>query len=94
MPASAYIRDYAQPQLEQKAPREAAGYRQTGAKSAAAHPPASLTPGEDLMFGCLLRDEECCVIRDSWRPSLPTVVLPPYEFDELVTCQIPGFVRA
>lgn len=37
--------------------------------------PMSLTPGEDVMIGCVLGDEECCAIRDSWQPSLPITVI-------------------
>jgi hypothetical protein len=44
----------------------------------------SLQPGEEITFGCVLGDEECCAIRDSWRASIPVVVLSPLDFEELV----------
>lgn len=36
------------------------------------------------MLGCVLGDEECCAIRDSWRASIPIVVLSAVEFDALM----------
>jgi hypothetical protein len=45
----------------------------------------SLKPAETLMFGCVLGNEECCAIRDSWRPNLPVRVLSASEFDVLVS---------
>ena len=95
MSACSYIRPYAQPETEHRnAPRDAAVPRRSTANRAAERQPASLAPGEDVMFGCLVKDEECCAIRDSWRPSLPIVVLRPHEFRELASRDPSAFTRA
>ena len=52
------------------------------------HTPIDRKPDEALMLGCVLGDEECCAIRDSWRLSLPVVVVSSAEFDELVNRNI------
>lgn len=84
MPASSDFRQRAQPELDRRnAPPDSVVPRRINVNRGAVLQPASLTPGEDLMFGCVLNDEECCAVRDSWRTSFPIVVLNSIEPHEL-----------
>ena len=44
-------------------------------------PARSLAPDESIMLGCVHGDEECCAIRDAWRPSLEIVSRSSAHFD-------------
>lgn len=78
---------YAQPELDhnQNTNLDAGVHRDIDAFCAASIPSISQNPGETFMLGCLLGDEECCVIRDTWRTSLPVLVLPAGQFDNLTS---------